>query len=219
MSAILALIRRETMLTWRQGGAGFLALGFFLLAAGMFPFAVGVAPSLLSAIGGGVIWVAALLAALLTLDRLFALDYEDGSLDLLLTAPVSPAAVALAKAVSHWLNTMLPLILAAPLAGLLFDAPGDAIKTLMVSLLLGTPALSFIGAIASALTASVKRGGVLIPLLALPFFVPTLIFGAGALSGGPQAAASLYYLGALSAFWVAVGPIAAAAALTATADG
>lgn len=219
MSAILALIRRETKLTWRQGGSGYLALGFFLLAAGLFPLAVGAEPALLRAIGGGVIWVAALLAALLTLDRLFALDFEDGSLDLLLASPVSPSGIALAKAVSHWLNTMAPLILAAPLAGLLFDAPLEAIKMLALALLLGTPALSFIGAVASALTVSVKRGGVLIPLLALPLFVPTLIFGAGALAGDGNAPASLYYLGSLSAFWVAVGPIATAAALRAASDG
>lgn len=218
MTTILALLRRETLLNWQQGGSGWLSLGFFLLVATLYVFAIGVKSQLLAHLGGSAIWVGAVFSSLLTLDRLFALDYEDGSLDLLLTSPVSKLTLAFCKALAHWLNTLAPLIAIAPALALLFNLSSESITTIVLSLLLGTPALSFIGAVVSALTASVKRGAALIPLVALPLYVPSVIFGAGALTGDSNASASLYYLSALSVFWVAVAPVAVAGALSAATD-
>lgn len=218
MIGIIALLRRETHLNWQQGGSGFLSLGFFLLVATLSVFAIGMKAQLLAIVGGGVIWVAAVFSSLLTLDRLFSLDYEDGSLDLLLTSPVSKMTLAFSKSLAHWLNTLAPLILITPVLALLFNLSLANIKTIILSLMLGTPALSFIGAAVSALTVSVKRGSALIPLLALPLYVPSIIFGAGALTHDSSATASLYYLSALSVFWIAVAPVAVAGALSAAND-
>lgn len=218
--AVLTLIGRETLLTWRQGGTGALAVLFFVLAVSLFPLGVGPGLALLREISAGVIWVAALLAAVLTLDRLFALDFEDGSLDLLMISPLPLELVATAKALAHWLNTAGPLILISPLLALLLNMDAGATTVLVTAMVLGTPALSFIGAIAAALTCSLKRGGVLIPLLVLPLYVPTLIFGAGAVTGAVtgegNVTAALLFLASFSAFSIALAPFAAAAALKAS---
>lgn len=162
----------------RAGGGFGLGLSFFLIVVVLVPFGVGPQSALLGKIAPGILWLGALLACLLSLDRIFALDWEDGSLDLLATAPLPMEAIVSVKALAHWLTTGLPLVLAAPLFGLLLSLPEAGYKPLILSLILGTPALSVIGTFGAALTVSLKRGGLLLSLLVLPLYVPTLIFGA-----------------------------------------
>ncbi|CUI80195.1 heme exporter protein CcmB [Cognatishimia activa] len=173
-----ALLRRDLTLAFRSGGGFGLGLAFFLIVAILVPFAVGPENALLSKIAAGILWLGALLACLLSLDRIFALDWEDGTLDLLATAPVPLEMVCAAKALAHWLTTGLPLTLAAPVLGILLSLPPEGYVWLIASLLLGTPALSVIGTFGAALTVGIKRGGLLLSLLVLPLYVPTLIFGA-----------------------------------------
>ena len=175
---MIALLSRDIKLAFRAGGGFGLGLAFFLIVVVLIPFGVGPEVALLSRIAAGVLWVAALLACLLSLDRLFALDWEDGSLDLLATSPLPLEVVALAKALAHWITTGLPLVVASPLFGLLLGLPQDGYTFVVISLAIGTPALSFIGVFGAALTVGVKRGGLLLSLLVLPLYVPTLIFGA-----------------------------------------
>ena len=175
---MIALLSRDIKLAFRAGGGFGLGLAFFLIVVVLIPFGVGPEVALLSRIAAGVLWVAALLACLLSLDRLFALDWEDGSLDLLATSPLPLEVVALAKALAHWITTGLPLVVASPLFGLLLGLPQDGSAFVVISLAIGTPALSFIGVFGAALTVGVKRGGLLLSLLVLPLYVPTLIFGA-----------------------------------------
>lgn len=175
---MIALLSRDIKLAFRAGGGFGLGLAFFLIVVVLIPFGVGPEVALLSRIAAGVLWVAALLACLLSLDRLFALDWEDGSLDLLATSPLPLEVVALAKALAHWITTGLPLVVASPLFGLLLGLPQDGYAFVVISLAIGTPALSFIGVFGAALTVGVKRGGLLLSLLVLPLYVPTLIFGA-----------------------------------------
>ena len=175
---MIALLSRDIKLAFRAGGGFGLGLAFFLIVVVLIPFGVGPEVALLSRIAAGVLWVAALLACLLSLDRLFALDWEDGSLDLLATSPLPLEVVALAKALAHWITTGLPLVVASPLFGLLLGLPQDDYAFVVISLAIGTPALSFIGVFGAALTVGVKRGGLLLSLLVLPLYVPTLIFGA-----------------------------------------
>lgn len=175
---MIALMLREIRLAVRAGGGFGLGLGFFLILAVLVPLGVGPETAVLARIAPGILWVGALLACLLSLDRLFALDHEDGALDLIATAPIPLEAVVAIKAAAHWLTTGLPLTLAAPVLGILLNLPGPAYGWLVLSLLLGTPALSLIGGFGAALTVGLKRGGLLLSLLVLPLYMPTLIFGA-----------------------------------------
>ena len=175
---MIALLMRDIRLAFRAGGGFGLALAFFLIVVVLVPFAVGPQTVLLSSIAPGVLWIGALLACLLSLDRIFALDWEDGSLDLLATSPLPLESVAAVKALAHWLTTGLPLVLAAPALGILLNLPLPGFLPLTLSLLVGTPALSLIGAFGAALTVGLRRGGLLLSLLVLPLYVPTLVFGA-----------------------------------------
>ncbi len=209
-------LRRELRLALRQGGDSLLVVMFFVLVVVLFPLGAGPEPGILSRIGAGIIWISALLAAMLSMDRLYQSDFEDGSLELLVLSPAPLEIVVLAKAAAHWLTTGLPLIVASPLLGLLLNLEAEGIGVMLVSLTLGTPALSLVGAIAAALVLGARRGGVLISLLILPLFIPILIFGVGAVDAAlleltyrPQ----LMVLGALLLLAAALSPWAAAAAV------
>jgi len=180
VTAFLRLVRRDLLLAFRQGADAALVVVFFALAVLLFPFGVGPEPNILARIAAGILWVMALLAALLSLERLFLADHEDGSLDLLALAPLPLEFVVLAKVAAHWLTTGLPLMLTAPFLALLLGMDAAAIPALVPALLLGTPTLSLIGAIGAALTLGSRRGGVLLPLLILPLYVPVLVFGVAA---------------------------------------
>ncbi|WP_306111943.1 MULTISPECIES: heme exporter protein CcmB [Roseovarius] len=173
-----ALLLRDIRLAVRAGGGFGLGLAFFLIVVVLVPFGVGPQSELLSRIAAGILWIGALLACLVSLDRIFALDWEDGSLDLLATAPLPMEAVAAIKGLAHWVTTGLSLVLAAPVLGVLLSLPAQGYGPLVLSLLLGTPGLSMIGAFGAALTVGLRRGGLLLSLLVLPLYVPTLIFGA-----------------------------------------
>ncbi len=183
---MIALLARDLRLAMRAGGGFGLGLAFFLLVAVLVPLGVGPEGAVLAKIAPGILWVAALLACLLSLDRIFALDFEDGSLDLLATAPIPLEGVVAIKALAHWLVTGLPLTLVAPVLGLLLNLPVAGYGWLVLSLAFGTPALSVIGAFGAALTVGLKRGGLLLSLLVLPLYVPTLIFGAEVVKRGAQ---------------------------------
>jgi len=183
---VRALLIRDLRLALRAGGGFGLGLAFFLILAVLVPLGVGPEAGTLALIAPGVLWVGALLACLLSLDRIFALDFEDGSLDLLATAPVPLEAVVAVKALAHWITTGLPLVLVSPVLGLLLFLPAEAYGWLILSLLLGTPALSVIGGFGAALTVGLKRGGLLLSLLVLPLYIPTLVFGAEVVSRGAQ---------------------------------
>ena len=214
---MIALLIRDLRLALRAGGGFGLGLAFFLLVAVLVPLGVGPEPATLAKIAPGILWVGALLACLLSLDRIFALDFEDGSLDLLATAPIPLEGVVAVKACAHWLVTGLPLTLAAPALGVLLNLPGQGYGWLVASLALGTPALSVIGAFGAALTVGLKRGGLLLSLLVLPLYVPTLIFGITAISSALMSPegfmASFLILSAISLVSIALAPFAAAAAL------
>lgn len=216
MSGFLAILRRDLALALRQGSDVVAVIAFFLLAATLFPFGVGPESNLLARIATGIVWVTALLAAMLSLDRLFQADYEDGSLDQLALSPVPLELAVLAKAAGHWLTTGLPLILAAPLLALMLNLDAAGIGMLMVSMALGTPSLSLLGAMGAALTLGSRRGGTLLPLLILPLVLPVLIFGVAAVEAhlsGLGARPHLLILGALLAAALPLAPFAAAAAL------
>jgi heme exporter protein B len=216
MTALLGLFRRDFRLALRQGGDTALVLGFFILAVVLFPFGVGPEPEVLTRIAAGILWVAALLAALLSLDRLFQTDYEDGGLDLIVLSPVPLELAVLAKCAAHWVATGLPLALLSPLLALVVDLDPVAFPTLVLSLLAGTPALSLIGSVAAALSLGARRQGVLLSVLVLPLYVPPLVFGAGAVEASAAGAgprADLLILGALTLTALALCPWASAAAL------
>ena len=211
---MIALLIRDIRLGTRAGGGFGLGLAFFLIVVALIPFGVGPHPDLLARIAPGVIWVGALLACLLTLDRIFQLDFEDGSLDLLATAPIPMEGVVLAKAGAHWVTTGLPLTLAAPALGVLLNLAPEAYVWLTFSLAIGTPALSMIGTFGAALTVGLKRGGLLMSLLVLPLYVPTLIFGAEAVHrAGEGAVTPTLLLAGITAGSLAILPFAAAAAI------
>ncbi|MCB1391599.1 MAG: heme exporter protein CcmB [Rhodobacteraceae bacterium] len=213
---MIALLVRDLRLAVRAGGGFGLGLGFFLILAVLVPLGVGPDPQTLGLIAPGILWVGALLACLLSLDRLFALDHEDGSLDLLATSPIPMEGVVAIKALAHWATTGLPLALAAPVLGILLNLPGPGYGVLSVSLLAGTPALSMIGAFGAALTVGLKRGGLLMSLLVLPLYVPTLVFGAQSVTRAAQgldAGTPLLLLAGITAGSVALLPFAAAFAL------
>lgn len=210
-----ALVLRDLSLAARAGGGAALALAFFAMVATLVPLGVGSDLALLARIAGGVLWVAAALAALLALDRLFQADFDDGSLDLIALSPHSLEAVSFAKVVAHWLATGLPLAILSPLLALLFGLPAPAILALFVSLMIGTPAISAVGALGASLTLSIRRGGLILPLLVLPLISPAVIFGAGTvlavLDGLHNGALPL--LGAFSLAACALSPFASAAAV------
>ena len=180
MSGIMLVIGRDLRLAWRQGTESMMVVMFFVIAVVLFPFGVGPEPNILARIAPGVIWVAALLASMLSLERLFQADYEDGSLELLALQPVALEVTVMAKVAAHWLTTGLPLIVAAPLLAVLMNLPGDGLVPLIAALLLGTPTISLIGAIGAALILGSRRGGILLSLLVLPLYIPVLIFGVSA---------------------------------------
>ncbi|MEE8444377.1 MAG: heme exporter protein CcmB [Alphaproteobacteria bacterium] len=216
MIGLLLLIRRELKLAFRGGTDAAMAVVFFILAATLFPFGVGPDPEVLPRIGGGVIWVVALLAAMLSLERMFSADYEDGSLELFVLSPLPMGMVALAKIISHWLTTGVLLLVAAPVLAVFYNLPSAAIVPLIVSMLLGTPTLSLIGAIGAALTLGARRSGVLISLLVLPLYIPVLIFGALVVDNalaGREYASLLMVLGGFLLLALAAAPWATAAAL------
>ncbi|HEY4076446.1 MAG TPA: heme exporter protein CcmB [Rhizomicrobium sp.] len=207
---------RDLKLAARSGGGAALALSFFALVATLMPLGVGADLKLLARIAGGVLWVGAVLAALLSLDRLFQGDYEDGSLDLIALSPLPLEMTALAKMAAHWLSTGLPLTLLSPLLALMFNLPPQPTLMLFVSLLIGTPAVSAVGAIGASLTLSLKRGGLILPLIILPLLAPVVIFGAGAVAASLDGLSGSGALGLLAAFSFAavlLSPFAAAASV------
>ncbi len=209
-----AVLIRDLRLAMRAGGGFGLGLAFFLIVVVLVPFAVGPRADLHQVIAPGILWLGALLACLLSLDRVFALDHEDGSLDLLATAPLPMEALVSLKALAHWLTTGLPLVLAAPFLAVLLNLPIDGYAPLLISLALGTPALSVIGTFGAALTVGVKRGGLLLSLLVLPLYVPTLIFGAEAARRGAEGlgyAMPLAMLAGITCGTIALLPFASAA--------
>lgn len=211
-----ALLVRDLRLAMRAGGGFGLGLAFFLIVVVLVPFGVGPQSGLLAQIAPGILWLGALLACLLSLDRIFALDWEDGSLDLLATAPLPLEALVSLKALAHWLTTGLPLVVAAPVLAVLLNLPTAGFGALILSLLLGTPALSVIGTFGAALTVGIKRGGLLLSLLVLPLYVPTLIFGAEMARravSGLEYATPLLMLGGISFGVIALLPFASAAVL------
>jgi heme exporter protein B len=217
MSAFWELVRRDLAIAWREGGTVGITLGFYLIVVALMPLGLGPDLNLLSRIAPGVLWVALLLAALLSLGRLFETDHEDGSLEVLATGPLPLEAVAAAKSLAHWLTTGVPLTVLAPVVGLLLNLPPEGYAVLVATMLAGTPAISFIGAIGAALTLRARRGGLLLGLLMLPLFVPTLTFGISAvgasLLGTEAFAPSFLILVAISLVSVVLAPLAAAAAL------
>jgi heme exporter protein B len=216
MRPLVALLRRDLRLAWRRGADSLQGLLFFLVALALFPLGVGPSPDILSRIGPGVILVLALLAVLLTLDRLFQADAEDGSLDILALSPLPLEAVAALKALAHWLTTGLPLLLAAPLLGVTLGLAPAATPWLAAALLAGTPALSFLGAIGAAVTVGVRRGGLLLSILVLPLYVPSLILGARTVAEaaeGGDPVTPFFLLAGLTLCILAGAPFAAAAAL------
>ncbi|GFE52349.1 heme exporter protein B [Roseobacter cerasinus] len=211
-----ALLRRDLILAIRAGGGFGLGLAFFLIVTVLVPFGVGPQSELLSRIAPGILWLGALLACLLSLDRLLALDWEDGTLDLLATSPLPLEAALSIKALAHWITTGLPLVLAAPVFGVLLSLPQPGYFWLVISLVLGTPALSVIGTFGAALTVGVKRGGLLMSLLVLPLYVPTLIFGAEVArrgAEGMQTTTPLLMLAGITLGVIAIMPFASAVAL------
>jgi heme exporter protein B len=211
-----ALLIRDMRLAMRAGGGFGLGLAFFLLVAVIVPLGVGPEQAVLGRIAPGILWVGALLSCLLSLDRIFALDFEDGSLDLLATSPMPLEGVVAVKSAAHWLVTGLPLVVVSPMLGLLLNLAPAGYVWLLASLALGTPALSVIGSFGAALTVGLKRGGLLMSLLVLPLYMPTLIFGAEVVKRGAQGlavATPLALLAAITAGSLALLPFAAAAAI------
>ncbi|MDZ5646947.1 MULTISPECIES: heme exporter protein CcmB [unclassified Nitrospirillum] len=215
---MLRLILRDLRLVLRQGSDATAALMFFVLCVVLFPFGVGPEPNVLTRIAPGVLLIAALLAALLSMERLFQGDFEDGSLELLLLSPLPAEGVAVAKVAAHWLVTGVPLMLVAPLLALLLRMPGDQLGLLVGTLALVTPLLSLIGAVGAALTLGARRSGVLLPLLVLPLYIPVLIFAAAGLDAGLSGLSPrphLLLLGGMLCGALVLAPLAIAAALRA----
>ncbi|SLN16131.1 Heme exporter protein B [Roseovarius gaetbuli] len=213
---MIALLIRDFRLAMRAGGGFGLGLAFFLIVVTLVPFGVGPQSALLATIAPGILWLGALLSCLLSLDRIFALDWEDGSLDLLATSPLPMEAIVTIKALAHWVTTGLPLVLAAPVFALLLNMPTAGYQPLVLSLLLGTPALSVIGTFGAALTVGLKRGGLLLSLLVLPLYVPTLIFGAEMARRGAEGfdtTTPLLMLAGITCGTIALLPFASAAVL------
>ena len=216
MKAVLALLQRDLRLALRQSGDWLTPLGFFLLVVTLFPLAVTPEGRLLAVMAPGVIWVGAMLAMLLSLDSLFRQDLEDGSLEQLLVAPAPLPLLVLAKVLAHWLQTGLPLVVLAPVAAVMLALPMEALPVLLATLLLGTPVLSLVGAIAAGLTVALRRAGALVPLITLPLMVPVVVFATGAVQAavlGLPVAGYLALLGAFLVLALTLVPFAVAAAL------
>ena len=216
MNAILAIVRRDLLLAMRRKSEMLTALFFFIIVVSLFPLGIGPEALLLKKIAPGVLWVAALLASMLSLNRLFATDHADGTLEQLVLSPTPLGLLVTGKILAHWLTSGLPLVLLAPVLGLQFDLESSALGILVIALFLGTPLLSLIGAIGAALTLGVRGGGVLLSLLVLPLYIPALIFGAGAVEAhisGLGATGHLSLLAALLALAAFFAPWATTAAL------
>lgn len=216
MKLILALIRRDLALSFRQGGGAGTALGFFLAVVVLLPIGIGPDQALLARIAPGALWISLLLSVLLSADRIFQQDYEDGSLDIMTMGPVPFEMVALAKAIAHWLSTSLPLAIAAPVLGFLVNLEPAAILPLCVAMVLGSVALSLLAAIGAAVTVGLRRGGLLVSILVLPLYVPVMIFGLSASQPGAAqglTTASLLILAAITLVSLVISPLASAAAL------
>jgi len=221
MRSFLSILRRDLKLSYRQGSAISLSLSFFVIVIVLFPLGVGPELNILSRISAGVIWVGALLACLLTLDRIFQADYEDGSLDLLVLGPLPLEMLILSKVCAHWVSSVLPLIIISPILALSMNMNLAGIWVMVLALLIGTPTLSLIGTIGAALTVGMRRGGVLLSLLVLPLYIPVLIFGVAAVEAATAVlpvTSHLLLLSGISLGAVVVGPVAAAAALRLTFD-
>lgn len=213
---LLTVIRRDVLLAGRRRGDWLTAQFFFVMVVSLFPLGIGPEPGMLRSIGPGVVWVAALLATLLSLGRLYAEDHRDGTLEQLMLTPYPHALLGLGKAIAHWIINGIPLLLIAPVLGIQFNLPADALATLVLSLAIGTPILSLLGSIGAALTLGLRGGGALVTLLILPLYVPALIFGAGAVEGvltGTGAEAHLSLLGAFLLMSLLVAPWVSALAL------
>jgi heme exporter protein B len=214
--AWIIVLKRDLLLAFRRRSDVATTLFFFLIVSSLFPLGIGPEAAVLSSIAPGVLWVAALLAGMISLTRLFAADFADGSLEQMLIAPQPLALLVLAKILAHWIVCGLPVVLLAPLIGLQYALPNESLLVLVWSLLLGTPALSLIGAIGAALTLGVRGSGLLVALLVLPLYIPVLIFGAGAVAAsqhGMSAQAHLSLLAACSLLALVLAPLATAAAL------
>jgi heme exporter protein B len=219
--SLLILLRRDLTLAMRRRSDVLTTLFFFVIVVSLFPLGIGPELETLRGIAPGVFWVAALLASMLALEKLFAGDFEDGTLEQMLLIPQPVSLLVLGKVLAHWLVTGLPLVLLSPLLGLQYDLAAETLRVLVVSLLLGTPALSLIGAIGAALTLGLRGGGVLVSLLVLPLYIPVLIFGAGAVEAnvsGLGEAGHLYMLGAILLLALVAAPLATAAALRISAE-
>jgi len=216
MSRFFEVVRRDLRLALRQGSDSLMVVTFFVLTVVLFPFGIGPEAGILERVSAGVLWVTALLASMLSLDRLFQTDYEDGSLELLVLTPTSLMVVVMGKVLAHWLTTGLPLLAAAPILAVLLHMNSDGFTVLMLTMALGTPVLSLIGAIGAALVLGARRGGVLVSLLILPLYVPVLIFGVGAIDAAVQGLSAephLLILGAMLAACLPLAPWATSAAL------
>lgn len=211
-----AVVRRDIALAWSQGGTTLLALGFFLMSVSLFPFGIGPEPTTLARIAPGILWVVALFAAVLSLDRLYQADFDDGSLDDLNLSPIGLSGIVCAKVLAHWLSTTLPLAVFAPVLALMLNLPEGGYGVLFIAMAIGTPALSLIGSFGAALTIAVRRGGVLMFLIVLPLYIPTLIFGVGAVDAAVQLLdpmPHLYLLGATTLIAAIVGIAASVGAV------
>jgi heme exporter protein B len=217
LNAFWLVLKRDLLLALRRRSEIFTVLFFFLVVISLFPLGVGTEDKTLKQIAPGVVWIAALLASTLALDRLFSSDYMDGTLEQLALAPQSMSMMVFAKMVAHWLLTGLPLVLISPLVGLFYHLPTDSIGVMMLVLLIGTPILSMVGAIGAALTLGLRGGGVLVSLLVLPFYLPVMVYGSGAIATSMQPGLSLqpYFLllGAFALLALVFTPWATAAAL------
>jgi heme exporter protein B len=217
MKLLWALVRRDILLTLRQGGGAGTALGFFLTVVVLLPIGLGPNQALMQKLAPGALWIALLLSVLLSADRIFQQDYDDGSLDIMAMGPVPFELVALAKSIAHWLSTSLPLAIAAPFLGFLLNLSPSVILPLFLAMILGSITLSLLAAIGAAVTVGLRRGGLLVSLLVLPLYVPVLIFGVAASNGGVMgdgvAPAALLILAAIALASLVLSPIASAAAL------
>jgi heme exporter protein B len=216
MNRLFTVILRDLKLALRQGSDSLMVVGFFVLTVTLFPFGLGPESNLLERTAAGILWVTALLASMLSLDRLFQGDYEDGSLELLTLTPTALEILVIGKIAAHWLTTALPMLLAAPVLALLLHLREEAFGALMLTLLLGTPTLSLIGAMGAALVLGARRGGVLLSLLILPLYVPVLIFAVGAVDAAAQGLpvrGHLLILGGLLLAALPLAPLATVAAL------
>ena len=213
--SFMALVARDMRLATRAGGSAFLALAFFAMTATLVPLGIGAEVRLLSAVAAGILWVCAVLAALMSLDRLFQADFEDGSLDVLALGPLPLESIASAKIAAHWLSTGLPLTIVSPIIALLLSLPDRGYGVLVAALAIGTPAVSAIGAIGASLTISIRRGGLILPFIVMPLLAPVVIFGAGAVHAAIDGLASgaLLFLAATSLAAVLLSPFAVAAGL------